>query len=229
MKKVFLIFRFGGQPIDSFSSGTSADSIPPLPPLPTTTSSAFPMRPGVISSIENRFSASFLASSAKPDLASRLLQNKHKTLTRAHSDSTAVYGRSQFTTDRDSQLIGVTSEHHLGPQCVIKRKINFESDDAFIKTFQLGCPPCFRLSFTEGVAKANNAINFRLRTPYFQLYWYVDAAKGCLESPILSANNKPWVCKICQNIPCQKSAQKNQKKNAKKVHPDLATTYQQPD
>ena len=136
-----ILQNFCGHPTDSFSSGTSADSIPPLPPLPTTTNSAFPMRPGVISSIENRFSASFLASSSKPDhLASRLLQNKHKTLTRAHSDSTAVYGRSQFTTDRDSQLIGVTSEHHLGPQCVIKRKINFESDDAFIKTFQLGCP-----------------------------------------------------------------------------------------
>ena len=139
---MIFFLNFCGHPTNSFSSGTSADSIPPLPPLPTTTNGAFPMRPGVISSIENRFSASFLASSSKPDhLASRLLQNKHKTLTRAHSDSTAVYGRSQFTTDRDSQLIGVTSEHHLGPQCVIKRKINFESDDAFIKTFQLGCPP----------------------------------------------------------------------------------------
>jgi len=152
---------------NSFSSGTSADSIPPLPPLPpttsTSTSSLYPIRPGVISSIgEHRgFSASFLASpSSKPDLPGRLLQNKHKTLTRAHSDSQAVYFKTQgiLSPDRDSQLIGVTTEYHLGPQCVIRRKINFEGDDAFIKTFQL--------------------------------YWYVDAAKGCLESPILSANNK---------------------------------------
>ena len=61
--------------------------------------------------------------------------------------------------DTYSQLIGVTAEHHLGPQCVIKRKIDFDRDDRdFIKTFQL--------------------------------YWYVDAAKGCLESPILSSTNK---------------------------------------
>ena len=63
------------------SNSSSADPI---------NSSVYPIRPGVISSIgdTHRFSASFLASSSsKPDLAGRLLQNKHKTLTRAHSDS----------------------------------------------------------------------------------------------------------------------------------------------
>ena len=98
---------------NSFSSGTSADSIPPLPPLPVN-STHMPMRPGVISSIgENRFSAHFLASSSsKPEnnLASvpgRLLTNtKHKTLTRAHSDSQAVYFKNNgiLSSDRDSQL-----------------------------------------------------------------------------------------------------------------------------
>jgi len=151
---------------NSFSSGTSADSIPPLPPLPT----AQPVhggsfnfsslkRPCVISSMENhaRFSASFLANpSPKTDGIPR---NK-KLLCKANSDSQALYFKNNglLSPDRDSQLIGVTSEHHLGPQCVIRRKINFESDDAFIKTFQL--------------------------------YWYVDASKGCLESPILSNSNK---------------------------------------
>ena len=104
-----------------------------------------------------RFSASFLANpSPKTDGIPR---NK-KLLCKANSDSQALYFKNNglLSPDRDSQLIGVTSEHHLGPQCVIRRKINFESDDAFIKTFQL--------------------------------YWYVDASKGCLESPILSNSNK---------------------------------------
>ena len=116
-------------------------------------------RPCVISSMENhaRFSASYLANPApKTDGIPR---NK-KLLCKANSDSQALYFKNNglLSPDRDSQLIGVTSEHHLGPQCVIRRKINFESDDAFIKTFQL--------------------------------YWYVDASKGCLESPILSNSNK---------------------------------------
>ena len=104
-----------------------------------------------------RFSASYLANPApKTDGIPR---NK-KLLCKANSDSQALYFKNNglLSPDRDSQLIGVTSEHHLGPQCVIRRKINFESDDAFIKTFQL--------------------------------YWYVDASKGCLESPILSNSNK---------------------------------------
>ena len=149
---------------NSFSSGTSADSIPPLPPLPTAQpvhGAAFGglKRPCVISSMENhaRFSASYLANPApKTDGIPR---NK-KLLCKANSDSQALYFKNNglLSPDRDSQLIGVTSEHHLGPQCVIRRKINFESDDAFIETFQL--------------------------------YWYVDASKGCLESPILSNSNK---------------------------------------
>ena len=148
---------------NSFSSGTSADSIPPLPPLPHQTLTG--KRTCVITSLadSSRFPVSYLANSStsvvsKPEPVRNLTK---RTLHKANSDSQAMWIKhngSLLNSDRDSQLIGVTPEQHLGPQCLIRRKINFETDDSLIKTFQL--------------------------------YWYVDASKGCLESPILSNSNK---------------------------------------
>lgn len=140
---------------NSCLSASSSNSIPPLPLVPTSSHVFTPQRSSVISSLPttietNKFSASFLATPSSP-----VKSFQKRTLTKSNSDGFFRAGSSAIATDKDSQLIGVSMDNHLGPQCTIRRKIQFDTDDAFIKTFQL--------------------------------YWYVDSLKGCLESPILSS------------------------------------------
>lgn len=139
--------------VESTNSITSTNSIPSLPPLPNSSSSRIPQKSPVnnfISEKKTDFSASFLS---RPEVAKKPLLKR--TLCKSYSDGIFNNASSSVQQqDNDSQLIGVTTEHPIGPLCVIRRNVQFDSDEAFIKTFQL--------------------------------YWYVDAQKGCLESPILS-------------------------------------------
>ncbi|CAG5112507.1 Oidioi.mRNA.OKI2018_I69.chr2.g6717.t1.cds [Oikopleura dioica] len=139
--------------VESMNSISSTNSIPPLPPLPNSTSTRIPQKSPVNNFTpegKTNFSASFLS---KPEHPKKPLLKR--TLCKSYSDgifhNAATSVQQQ---DKDSQLIGVTNEHPIGPLCVIRRNVQFDSDDAFIKSFRL--------------------------------YWYVDAEKGCLESPILS-------------------------------------------
>ncbi|CBY20798.1 unnamed protein product [Oikopleura dioica] len=139
--------------VESTNSISSTNSIPSLPPLPNSSSSRIPQKSPVnnfISEGKTNFSASFLS---KPEVAKKPLLKR--TLCKSYSDG--IFNNvatSLQQQDNDSQLIGITNEHPIGPLCVIRRNVQFDSDESFIKTFQL--------------------------------YWYVDAQKGCLESPILS-------------------------------------------
>lgn len=118
------------------NSISSTNSIPPLPPLPNSTSTRIPQVEPLCfelfhvlfqkSPVNNftpegktNFSASFLS---KPEHPKKPLLKR--TLCKSYSDgifhNAATSVQQQ---DKDSQLIGVTNEHPIGPLCVIRRNV----------------------------------------------------------------------------------------------------------